>query len=77
MIGGFCPLGFRKVDADYPDLWVYTDTLEEFRVKEPERKAFAQALRTALGDHGRFTDFVQPYGPNPISRWTTVTMSPA
>lgn len=50
VIGGFCPLGFRKVDADHPYLWVYTDTLEDFRVKEPERQAFAQALRSALAD---------------------------
>ncbi|MBI1873442.1 MAG: hypothetical protein HYS05_06065 [Acidobacteria bacterium] len=50
VVGGFCPLGFRKVEADYPYLSVYTDTLEDFRVKEPERRAFGQALRSALGD---------------------------
>lgn len=49
-LGGFCPIGFRKVDAAHPYLWVYTDDLEHFRVKEPERMAFAQALRAALGN---------------------------
>ena len=49
-IGGFCPVGFRKVADLYPYLWVNTGNLEEYRVKEPERIAFAQALRVALGE---------------------------
>ena len=49
VIGGICPNGFRKVDVPGPYLWVYTGTLENFKVKELERKALAQALRAALG----------------------------
>lgn len=49
-LGGFCPIGFRSIDHAYPYLWVYTDPLENFRVKEEERIAFSHTLRTALGD---------------------------
>src|SRR5262249_6036693 len=48
-LGGFCPVGFRKVDAKYPYLWVNTYSLDRFKVKPPERAKFAQALRAALG----------------------------
>jgi len=48
-IGGFCPIGFRRVDAPNPYLYVYTGNLEQFRIKEQECIEFAQALRTALG----------------------------
>jgi len=47
-IGGFCPRGFRKVDEEHPYLWVHTD-LENFKVKEPERVAFASRVRARLG----------------------------
>src|SRR5436853_7794355 len=40
VLGGFCPLGFRKVDAPNPYLWVFTHGLENYRMKEPERIAF-------------------------------------
>ena len=49
-IGGFCPIGFRKVADLYPYLWVNTGNLEQYRMKGPERMAFAQALRVALGE---------------------------
>jgi hypothetical protein len=52
-IGGFCPSGFRKVDDPYPYLWLYTETLENFKVKEPEREAFAHAIRGTLGGQAR------------------------
>jgi hypothetical protein len=55
-IGGFCPIGFRKVVDPYPYLWVLTEKLEEYKVKEPERLAFAQALRGALGESARDWD---------------------
>jgi hypothetical protein len=48
-LGGFCPFGYRKTDSKHPYLWLYTEDLENFKVKEPERKAFARALREALG----------------------------
>ena len=49
-VGGFYPAGFRKVDAAYPYAWVYTMNLADYKLKEPQRTAFAHALRTALGD---------------------------
>jgi hypothetical protein len=52
-VGGFCPIGFRKIEEPYPYLWVKTDTLENFKMKEPEREAFARTLRSALGDQAR------------------------
>jgi hypothetical protein len=48
-LGGFCPIGYRKVDVKHPYLWLYTGDLENFKVKEPERIAFARSLREALG----------------------------
>jgi hypothetical protein len=49
-LGGFCPIGFRKVEDRYPYLWLYTSRLEEFKVKEAQRREFAQSVRTALGE---------------------------
>lgn len=71
-IGGFCPSGFRKIDNPYPYLWVYTDNLEEYKVKEPERVAFAQALRVALGELARDWD-AQDVNDNdaPLGRYLT------
>jgi hypothetical protein len=48
-LGGICPIGFRKVDVAQPYLWVYTSHLADYRIKEPERVAFAHSLRAALG----------------------------
>ena len=48
-VGGFCPIGFRKVEWAHPYLWVYTLNLKDYKLKEPQRIAFAQALRAALG----------------------------
>ncbi len=50
VVGAFCPIGFRKVDEPYPYLWAYTEGLERFRVKAPDRIRFAQAVRVALGE---------------------------
>jgi hypothetical protein len=52
-LGGFCPIGFRKVDANYPYLWVNTYPLDRFKVKPPDRVRFARGLRAALGDNAR------------------------
>lgn len=49
-VGGLCPMGFRKVEGQHPYLWVFTSNLEQYKIKEPQRIAFAHALRTALGD---------------------------
>jgi len=49
LLGGVCPLGFRKSDEANAYLWVYTGGLEDFRVKEPGRIAFAADLRKELG----------------------------
>jgi hypothetical protein len=48
-VGGFCPSGYKKMDSDHPYLWVYTDTLANFKLKEADRTAFAHGLRIALG----------------------------
>jgi hypothetical protein len=48
-LGGFCPLGYRKLDVKHPYLWVYTSDLESFKIKEAERIQFSHSLRTALG----------------------------
>jgi hypothetical protein len=52
-VGGFCPTGYKKMDADHPYLFVYTRPLSEFRLKEAEISAFSHALRTALGADAR------------------------
>lgn len=52
-LGGFCPIGFRKVDASYPYLWVNTYPLDRFKIKPPDRVKFAQGLRAALGEEAR------------------------
>jgi hypothetical protein len=68
VLGGFCPYGYRKNEEPYPYLWVYTDPLENFRVKETERAAFARSLRQALGDAAKqweadgIDDASQPLG---------------
>lgn len=55
-IGGFCPFGFRKTDAKHPYQWVYIDGLSNYRMKEPERIAFAGTLRSALGSEAKSWD---------------------
>lgn len=55
-LGGFCPLGFRKTDAKHPYQWVNIEGLSNYRMKEPERTAFALSLRTALGDDAKSWD---------------------
>jgi hypothetical protein len=52
-VGGFYPLGFRKVETTHPYVWVYTSNLEQYKLKEPQRIEFAHALRTALGDRAK------------------------
>jgi hypothetical protein len=67
-LGGFCPREYRRTDSPHPYLWVYTEDLEKFRVREPERIAFAKSLRRALGDAARsweatgVDDATQPLG---------------
>ena len=34
-LGGFCPLGFRKMDAKHPYQWVYIDGLSNYRMRNP------------------------------------------
>jgi hypothetical protein len=48
-LGGFCPLGYYKSEEPHPFLWVYTDGLENYKVKEAGRVAFVADLRRALG----------------------------
>jgi hypothetical protein len=44
-VGGFYPIGFRKVDAPHPYLWVYTSD----KLKDSLRTEYAHRLRAALG----------------------------
>jgi hypothetical protein len=53
VLGGFCPFGFRKIDAAHPFQWVSTSGLSNYRMKDPERIAFAQSLRNAVGDDAK------------------------
>src|SRR5882672_11401259 len=49
VLGGFCPFGFRKVDVSHPFQWIFTEGLSNYRLKDADRIAFAQALRAGLG----------------------------
>jgi hypothetical protein len=52
VVGGFWPNGYRKFDERFPYISLYTESLENFRVKEEERAAFGRALRAALDGQG-------------------------
>lgn len=56
ILGGFCPLGFRKTDERYPYQWVKIEGLSKYRIKDNERTAFAQSIRVALGDEAKSWD---------------------
>jgi len=53
VVGGFCPHGYKKMDADHPFLWLYIEKLTNFKCKEPDLIAFSQGLRKALGAEAR------------------------
>jgi len=55
-LGGFCPLGFRRTEEKHPYQWVYIDGLSNYRMKEPERTAFTQSLRSSLGGEAKSWD---------------------
>jgi hypothetical protein len=69
VLGGICPNGFRKVDVPGPYLWVHTGTLENFKVKESERKALAHALRAALATDARSWDAHDVDDDNPLGQY--------
>jgi hypothetical protein len=71
VIGGFCPNGFRKLDVPGPYLWLHTGTLENFKVKEPQRKSLAQALRAALGPDAPNWDAHGVDDDGPLGRYLT------
>jgi hypothetical protein len=52
-VGGFCPHGYKKMEADYPYLCLYIEKLTNFRCKEPELISFSQGVRNALGAEAR------------------------
>jgi hypothetical protein len=52
-VGGFCPIGFRKIKWPHPYLWVYTMNLKDYKLKEPQRTEFGRALRNALGSKAK------------------------
>lgn len=56
-LGGFCPAGYKKMEADHPYLCLYVNRLSEnFRVKEPEVLDFSRGLRSSLGADSRLWD---------------------
>lgn len=52
-VGGLCPSGYKKMEADHPYLFVYIGTLSNFKMKEADLKAFSHSLREALGAEAR------------------------
>jgi len=50
---GFAPVGYRKVDADSPSIWLITRDLDTIKMKEAERAEFVRQLKAALGDRAR------------------------
>lgn len=55
-LSGLCPRGYRRNEDPHPAMFVYTDTLENFRIKADERRRLATELRQALGDAAREWD---------------------
>ena len=53
VLGDFCPLGYRKVGAQYPYLAVYAGNLENFKIRREGRLDFAEALRQQLGEQAK------------------------
>jgi hypothetical protein len=53
ILGGFCPAGFRRQEFHSPFLWVCTDNLESFKIREEDRIRFAEELRRTLGERAR------------------------
>ena len=52
-VGASARLVSARPDAPHSYLWVYTDGLAEYKIKDPDRVAFAHGLRIALGDQAR------------------------
>jgi hypothetical protein len=49
-VGDFAPLGYGKVEADHPWLWVVTKELERIKLKDPsDRAKFARDLKEVIG----------------------------
>jgi hypothetical protein len=43
------PIGYRRVKAEHPSLWFYTEGLQATKTKEADRVRFASDLRAKLG----------------------------
>ena len=70
VLGGFCPAGFRKSVEEHPYLWVYTGGLEDYRVREAGRIAFAADLRRELGaEAGHWEDHDCVEATTPLGRF--------
>ncbi len=52
-VGAVAPLGYRKVEASHPYLWVFTHGLESLRFKDPDCVKFGRDLRASLGPEAR------------------------
>jgi hypothetical protein len=49
-VGALAPKGYRKIDSEHPYLCLCTELLENLKMKEDERAAFARELRQILGN---------------------------
>lgn len=49
ILEGFCPPGYRRGAETFPCLWLATTALENYKLKEADRRAFAAGLRAELG----------------------------
>jgi hypothetical protein len=50
VLGGFCPMGYRRLEWRNPYLWVCTEIMENFKIREADRIRFAEELRKTLGE---------------------------
>jgi len=49
VLDGFCPPGYLRTEEPYPSVWLATKSLENYKMKDAERRAFAGELRRELG----------------------------
>lgn len=70
-LGAFCPRGYRKNTEPFPYLFLVTETLASFRVKDDELRELAVAIRRALGAAADSWDHEDCHDGSPIGRALT------